>query len=808
MFANKVSWWLACGSCIVAPAMAEGAEISIELIDGENKRPIAQAGLLLDDPLEPDAAEPVEVAVSDEAGRAVLTDVPQGRYRLTVTAAGYAPFTTEVLVGRTATALDLGTIALEADSGNRILVQGARQQDVDLGAGVNSYDIANDAIASSGTLLGALGTLPGITVEREGEVLLRGSDRVVILVDGKPSALTGIGNQRGLDSIPAGNVARVEVINNPSARYGAQGGAGIINIVMRESREAGWLGHVGVKGGFGALWRRQDDLPTELGSYTWTPKISPYFSLTHSGASADYQLQGEMLSQRKLPNNEFTTRFYNDGRIIASQVPENRQQTQYILKGGTDQRLSDDDILSISGVFDIEDHLDQAQVPFIETTSNTLTRYWFWRENEQTGHASGALNYRHDFAEAGHNIQLRGEYIRGWEDETYRLNEVSPVRIGTDQTRIVAIENTVPVSLDYVRPLRAGRIELGAKVQWRWIPVEYTTVPGQMSIIYPGLGETSDWRETIYAGYANFVWEPGWLVVEAGLRAEQTSVAYGLDPANIYYPNNDAYDYFRLFPNVRLTKELAGGTDISLFYNRRVDRPGEPELRVFPKYDDPELLKVGNPYLRPQFTTAWELSVQHDFGALSGSLAVYRRRISDAFQRIYAIDASNQTYDIVNKIYANTGVATNIGAELIGYWKPSDKVRLTASFSGYNIHRDETDITLLFPYVRSLTLPETEDFTWDGKIGLELALGNSTQAQVNATYYAPRDIAQGRQDKRGALDLSLTREIGDKWKLSLVANDVFNTFGTRTHVDGVGFDALYENFYETQSVIISVEMEL
>ena len=132
------------------------------------------------------------------------------------------------------------------------------------------------------------------------------------------------------------------------------------------------------------------------------------------------------MRQRKLPNNEFTTRFYDDGKIIASQVPENRKQTLYLLKGGTDQRLGDNDTLSVNASFDLENHLDVAQVPFIDLPSGRLERFWFWRENEQTGHASAAVNYRHDFAAKGHNLSLRAEYIRGWENETYRLNEISP----------------------------------------------------------------------------------------------------------------------------------------------------------------------------------------------------------------------------------------------------------------------------------------------------------------------------------------------------------------------------------------------
>jgi Outer membrane protein beta-barrel family len=582
----------------------------------------------------------------------------------------------------------------------------------------------------------------------------------------------------------------------------------VVNIITRIESKTGWSGRIGIKGGFGPLSRRKPDLPTDLGSFVWGGKISPYFNLRHTGESADYSLQGEMMRQRNLPNNEFSTRFYDDGRRIASQVPENRLQTLYVLKAATDQRLSDRDTLSINLNFDVEDHLDRAQVPYIEQTTNRLNRYWFWRENEQTGHASAAFNYRREFAEAGHSLALRAEYIRGWENETYRLNEVSRVRTGTDLTHIIAHENTLPLSLDYVRPFSQGRIEIGGKFQYRWIPVRYLVERGTGSVIYPGLGETSRWAETIFAGYVNLVRETPGLTIEGGLRAEYTKVRYDLDPANIYYPRNDAYSYFKLFPNLRFTRPLGANTQLSLFFNRRVDRPGEPELRVFPKYDDPELLKVGNPYLRPQFTTSYEISLLQDWGALSGSLALYHRRISDAFQRIYAIDASNRTYDIVNKIYHNTGNAQNTGVELIANWKAAKGLKINGNFNAYQIKRQAARVDLLFPYARSLTLPATSDFTWDAKLGIEAALDGKTTLQLNGITYAARAIAQGRQAARHALDMSLSHSFGGgKYKASLAATDLFNSFGTKTFVDGIGFDAIYENYYETQTIMLSLEMK-
>ena len=216
-------------------AASEGADISVHVIDANASTPIVGAALVVE---RQDGDQPDAIAVTDNNGRSVVSDLAKGTYRLTISAAGYDSASREILVGETTTALDIGRIGLH-QSAQEIVVTGNRTQDVTLAPGANSFVVANSALAQSGSVLSAMKGLPGITVERDGHVLLRGSDRVTILIDGKPSALTGIGNQSGLDSIPAANIERIDVINNPSARYAAQGRAGIINIVMRSTRKVG-----------------------------------------------------------------------------------------------------------------------------------------------------------------------------------------------------------------------------------------------------------------------------------------------------------------------------------------------------------------------------------------------------------------------------------------------------------------------------------------------------------------------------------------------------------------------------------------
>ena len=204
--------------------------------------------------------------------------------------------------------------------------------------------------------------------------------------------------------------------------------------------------------------------------------------------------------------------------------------------------------ITISGVHNYEHHIDVAQVPFILQATGQRERFWFWREDEGTGFTNANVDLTHKFGAPGHELGVNLQFTRGKEDEAYFLNEESPIRIGTDDTHIIAIENTLPLSIDYTRPLPTGRLELGTKLQRRWIPVTYTVRRGVQSVIYPGLGDFSDWDENIFAGYANLVRITPRYTLEGGLRLEETQVSYTIPAENIYYPGSDRVRLFRRVP--------------------------------------------------------------------------------------------------------------------------------------------------------------------------------------------------------------------------------------------------------------------
>lgn len=274
-----------------------------------------------------------------------------------------------------------------------------------------------------------------------------------------------------------------------------------------------------------------------------------------------------------------------------------------------------------------------------------------------------------------------------------------------------------------------------------------------------------------------------------------------MDPANIYFDENDAYNYFKLFPNVRLTYKINQQNRFSVFYNRRIDRPGEPELRMFAKSDDHELLKVGNPYLRPQFTQSAEVAYKTIWQSGSVFLSAYYRYTENPFMRIYSMDETNDLYDVVIKSYANTGSATNKGTELVFSQKIIDKLKLSGNVNFYqnNIHAFTGEF--LFPFKHNFNISERKDYSWDVKVNSTLELKNDLHLQLTAIYFAPKNIPQGRQLSRSSVDMGLKKLIfNKKGEINLSFSDIFNRYGLRQEIVGDGFKALYENYYETQVV--------
>src|SRR5688500_1797561 len=303
-------------------SLAQGATVAGRAVDSTSRGPIAMVTVVL---VNAASGDTLSGTLTGADGRFLLRGLMPGRYTIATRFPGLNPTERGLLVSELNPSYDLGDILvgrLQSLAGVAVTADAIGT------AALNSevYRLGKGAAPTTGSVLDALKNVPGVTIDQEGRVSLRGSDRVAVLIDGRPSSLTGLGSQRGLDNIAAGNIEAVEIIYNPAARFDAAGMAGIINIVYRQERRMGLSGDVGASLGMGQFTKQRRDLPSPMGSYSRNGKFIPSVALTHNTPSVRAFFQAEGLLQRHLPNNEFSTRSYDDGRVIESQVPENRQQ--------------------------------------------------------------------------------------------------------------------------------------------------------------------------------------------------------------------------------------------------------------------------------------------------------------------------------------------------------------------------------------------------------------------------------------------------------------------------------------------------
>ncbi len=464
--------------------------------------------------------------VSGDDGRYTL-EVPGGRdYLLEFSFLGYRPVFKQVYVGTLSPNLALGTTPLSEDAQQLAQVEVTGQaSEVSSAMDRKSYAVDDNIAQTGGSVLQAMQNLPGVTIDN-GSVALRGSDKVVVLIDGKQTALTGFGKATGLDNLPASAIERIEVINNPGARYDAQGNAGIINIITRKERRAGLNGKVGMTGGLGSLWEREANLPGIRPQYRLTPKLNPTASLNYRTDKYNLYFQGDYLYTETLNKNEFATRIYDNGETVVQQLKRNRNTHFTTVSAGIDYTLSQNNTLTFSGLFGSEKIIDRGDQPFFNANLSERLRLWQFLEDELKTTAMATAKFAHAFADPGHTLGVGLNYTFHREDERYFYDNTLESSTGTDAFKLLSDEQVLDFTTDYVRPLKAGRLETGVKLRRRVIPTNMDFQPGRNSVLDSTAGGAATYAEWIPAAYATYVYETSKWEAELGLRAEYVQLKY------------------------------------------------------------------------------------------------------------------------------------------------------------------------------------------------------------------------------------------------------------------------------------------
>lgn len=741
-------------------------------------------------------------SITNEEGRFSLTGIKPGNYQLEYSLSGFRKQTQHLFVGSLSEFLEIPPIELEQIKEEKeikieeVVLTASKKNEISNQLDKKSYSVADNISQSGGSVLQSMQNLPGVTVQ-DGKVQLRGNDKVTVLIDGKQTALTGFGSQSGLDNIPSSAIDKIEIINNPSSKYDANGNAGIINIIMKKNKQNGWNGKIGFTAGLGSLWERKENLPTIRPQYTLTPKINPSVSLNYRKNKVNIFLQADNLYTETLNKNEFVTRTYDDATIINSQLKRNRNTNFLTTKAGIDWNIDSQNTLTVSGLYGSEKIIDRGDQPFFNGDFSQRIRLWQFLEDELKTTIMATAAYQHKFKEAGHVLNVGFNYTFHREDEKYFYDNYLPTSKGTDAFKLLSDEQVYDFNVDYVKPLKNGRIETGIKLRNRNIPTNMNFIPGTNSVLDASAGGWANYKELIPAVYVNYIFESEKWEAELGMRLEYVNIKYDVNPNHPTY-KSDSYHYTQPFPNLRLAYKLNEHNKLSIFYNRRVDRPNEVDIRIFPKYDDAEIIKVGNPGLRPQFTNSIEMG--HKYNWDNGYLysALYHRFANGTITRISSIVPGST---LIYAVFQNAGRSYNSGLEMI--W--NQKVSKVYSFNiNGNMYRNQIDaftVENLYPKPNTFSAAQQTAISGNVKLNNVFKFPKGFDAQLTAVYLAPDIIPQGKVSSRFSIDMGVKKSIQNgKGEIFFNATDLFNTLIIKKQIQGSGFRYTSDDYYETQVV--------
>ncbi|GAB4413128.1 MAG: outer membrane beta-barrel family protein [Bacteroidia bacterium] len=711
-------------------------------------------------------------AATDGKGRFRVGQLPFDTVEVRIDFPGYYR---KVLTGVVLTAAqptrDLGVVLLDPaayvlDSVNIEAERGFQE----LGLDRRIYNLSKLPLAEGAMLHDVLEQIPSVEVDIEGNLLLRGSGGVRILIDGRPSGLTGVSNAGVLKQIPAATVERVEVITTPSARFDPEGSAGIINIVTKKNRLAGLNGSASLSVGT----NRKANGSLSLGYRDRSFRLS-------SAYDANFERRW---GERSIYRSTATPA----GDIALDQRTDFLRETFVdVLRPDIEFYLGEKNTLAFSGIINRRSYTSTEDIRYRNISAKDVFTDYIDRSSENR--ASGdiydiELDYDRTFATAGRLLTLNLGYASfaetdsGAYNEAYFLPDGSPLGIDPVRQQTAARNGsyTLTGSLDYTHPLPKGlKLETGLKANYRTIDNGFLLAQFDEVQAYfvadPRFSNDYDYREQTYAAYGVLSRQQKRLGYQLGLRAEQTISQSEIPAAAERYD----YRYFNLFPSLHLTYKTSKQHQWQASYARRIDRPAISMLNPYPTFTDPRNISFGNPDLLPAYVHLGELTHAKTWKKGSITSALYLRYIDDAVRRYYSVDSSGLS---VNR-FENIGRAYAGGLELIG------NARLTAwwgAMLSVNAFRSQFDGSSL------TSTPFNSGWGWSGKALSTLRFKMGLAAQVSFQYQSGRPLLQGSAEPIYWLDIALRQTVlQKKGTITLRVSDVFDTRAFTSELLGDGF---------------------
>ncbi|MEI7965017.1 MAG: TonB-dependent receptor [Chitinophagaceae bacterium] len=718
-----------------------------KILDATNGKPMDAASVqLIQSKFDTVSKKRKDVVVagmlSSKKGEFSLENLPiMGSFKLKITAIGYKTHEQKIAFEMNMNAAkngdyssmlngvdkDLGNIKLEIDAQQlQNVTVTANKPLLTMGIDRKIFNVEKNLTSVGGTAVDVMKNVPSVNVDIDGNVSLRNA-APQIFVDGRPTTLT-------LEQIPADDIASVEIITNPSAKFDASGGgAGILNIVLKKNRKAGYNGNL----------RASVD-------YRGRPGFGGDFNIKQS--KVNFFAAG-MLGVRKSISTVTSKRtdFLNSG--IANLSQDNAPVNNGVFafgRLGMDYLIDNRNTLTIGGNI-MHGHFvtdDQINI-YRDTVGVNIVRDRGSRTSKNVGNfnnVGSTLSFKHNFARAGKEWTADLNYNYSKNDNTgdyntqyFYINNNPKTPAYVEQAKGGGTSGFFTVQTDYANPFNSKmKIEGGIRAAFRNFTSfndNYIQVsPGQY-ILMSGLSNNYKFDDAVYAGYATFSHQLKKINYQLGLRAESSAYTGDLITKTQHFKTNYPLS---LFPSAFVTYKLTDKQDLQLNYSRKINRPNFFQLIPFIDYSDSLNLSVGNPKLTPEFTNLLEISYANQYSTGNTFLATaYMRNTNDMITRFQYKDANPNPAkldSVIISTYANANRSYTVGLELTGKNKVSKWWDLT------------TNLNLFSSTIQAGNLAggvNSNLFSWFAKINNNFKLPKNYSIQLSGDYTAKTLVAPG-----------------------------------------------------------------
>ncbi|MBW8325546.1 MAG: TonB-dependent receptor [Prolixibacteraceae bacterium] len=755
-------------------APPKNGKIKGKIIDADTKSAMEYANVSI---YRKQDAKLVTGAIANESGLFEIADLPFGTYYVEAGFIGFEKTTVnDIKIIPNSTSVDMGTIELAVSRQNIGTVDVVAERNrVEYKIDKKVINVTNDINAAGGSAVTVLENTPSVEVDIDGNVSLRGSSSFTVLIDGRPSVLSG---SDALKQIPSSAIQNIEIITNPSVKYDPDGMAGIINVVMKKNVLSGVNGIINVNLGTGEKYG------TDMMLNYKTKKYNLFFGANWNDNTDD----GTMKSTRETYQNDTTTFLITDG-----QRDMNRGGKQ--LKGGFDYYLTDKTSVTVSGeigqynfggggggnlheyrepgdfnLYTVQENYSSREGNYVSGQASFLTKF----DEMGTHKLEGSFDYRN---RDGLSTETIDEFISD-ANFSQTNNYLSRVLTNEDDN-----SNDYRMKIDYTLPLEKGaKFEAGLQSR-----MERETELFNFKNYNPASGtfennplftSDMDFKEDIHSIYSTYSGNVKAIQYMIGLRGEYTKRS--IDHSKVTEPYT--LDRFDLFPSAHFSYELVDKSQFMTSYSRRINRPGGRDLDPFPNYMNQYTIRIGNPDLKPEYTDSYEFSYMRKFGNSFVSLETFYRTTNDLITRIQELKEDGIIYmsaDNLNRDHS-------LGGEIMGNINITKWLLVNTSFSLYNYK--------LKGEVLGKSV-DRESTNYSGRLNATIKFSGDSRMQLTGFYRGPSVSAQG--DQKGMIFTNLSyRQDFMKKKLSATLS-VRDLLGT-AKFEGTSFGDDFKSSFKMQ----------